>query len=146
MPLSVTIGAWLLGRVGYAGPRHAVTVPATVADRELAALAAALAEVGRLALLVMGDGSARRSVAAPGYLDPRAAGYDAGVATALRDADAARLRSLDPALGAELLVAGVAPWRLAGHVAGAAGPLAGDVRYDAAPYGVGYLVAAWGPA
>ncbi len=98
-----------------------------------------------LALLVMGDGSARRSAAAPGYLDPRAARYDAVVATALRDADPAALLALDASLADELLVAGLAAWQvLAGAARG--GTWRGDLTYDAAPYGVGYFVATWSRA
>jgi hypothetical protein len=172
MPLSATVGAWLLQRAGYAGRRCAVTVPAEAADPELAGWARTILDGtgvdgtgadhgigaggvgrggtgagelggGRVGLLVMGDGSARRSPAAPGYLDARAAGFDARVAGAFRDADPAVLRSLEPALGAELLAAGVPAWRLAGWVAAAAGPFQGELLHDDAPYGVGYLVAAW---
>ena len=54
----------------------------------------------------------------------------------------AALRELDPALGADLLAAGVPAWRAVGRA------LAGrryeaDLLYDAAPYGVGYFVAIW---
>jgi len=146
LPLSVTVAGWLLGRAGHAGPRYAVTVPAAATDAELAGWARSIVEDGgRLGLLVMGDGSARRSPTAPGYLDPRAAGFDAAAAGALRDGDPARLRSVDPVLGAELLAAGAPAWRLAGQVAAAAGAgrFAAELLYDAAPYGVGYLVAAW---
>jgi len=158
MPLSATVGAWLLQQAGYAGPRYAVTVPAGATDAELAGWAGRIlgggggggAEVGgadlggdRVGLLVMGDGSARRSTAAPGHLDSRAAGFDARVAGALREADPAALSSLDPALGAELLAAGVPAWRLAGQAAAAAGPFEAELLYDYAPYGVGYLVAVW---
>jgi hypothetical protein len=146
MPLSVTVGAWLLGRAGYAGDRLAFTVPAGAGEGDLAGWAADLADLDdRLGLLVMGDGTARRSAAAPGYADPRAAGYDAAVAAALRMGDAAALRVLDPDLGAHLLAAGVPAWRLAGAVAAAAPPLAAELLYADAPYGVQYLVAAWTP-
>jgi hypothetical protein len=144
MPLSVTIGAWLLDRAGWPGDRRALAVPAAASGAELAALAAELRGIERLGLLVLGDGTARRSEKAPGYLDPRAARYDAAVAAALGAADAAALASLDPALGADLLAAGVPAWRLAGLVA-AGLPLRGDLLHDAAPYGVGYFVATWLP-
>jgi hypothetical protein len=149
MPLSATVGGWLLARAGYAGPRHAVTVPAGVADPELACWARSVgggagggAGGGRLGLLVMGDGSARRSLAAPGYLDPRAEGFDAAVAQALRTGDPAGLRALDPVLGAQLLAAGVPAWRLAGHI-GLSRMFQAELLYDDAPYGVAYLVATW---
>jgi hypothetical protein len=147
MPLSVTIGAWLLHRAGYAGDRLAFTVPTSADAADLARWAADLADLDyRLGLLVMGDGSARRSENAPGYVDPRAGRFDEAVAVALGRVDAAALRVLDPLLGAELLAAGVAPWRLAGHVAAITGAdgLIGLVRYHEAPYGVGYIVASWG--
>jgi hypothetical protein len=165
MPLSATVGGWLLARAGYAGPRYAVTVPAGVSDPELAGWARSVESDGvdaggvdaggvdaggvdaggRLGLLVMGDGSARRSLAGPGYLDPRAEGFDAAVARALREGDPAGLRALDPLLGAELLAAGVPAWRLAGQVGqlGPSGRFRTELLYDDAPYGVGYLVAVW---
>ena len=139
LPLPLTVGAWLLA---------GATVPCTGVelgpDADLPALAACL-DGGRAALLVMGDGSARRCEGSPGYVDPRAAPHDAAVAAALRGGAAAALRELDPALGAELLAAGVPVWRAAGHVAGDAGKAA-DLLYDDAPYGVGYLAATWLPA
>jgi hypothetical protein len=142
MPLPAMVGGWLLARAGYAGPRYAVTVPAGAADAALLGWARSVDGGGRLGLLVMGDGSARRSPAAPGYLDRRAEGFDAAVARALRDGDPAGLRALDPVLGAQLLAAGVPAWRLAGHAASAE-VSAAELLYDDAPYGVGYLVAAW---
>lgn len=151
MPLSLTVGAWLVGRSGYDGERIGFCVPDRADDAQLAGWAERIADLGdRLALLVMGDGSARRSEQAPGYLDPRASGFDAAVAAALAGGDPSALRRLDPGLGVELLAAGTAPWRLAGHVAGQLdGRLDGDARFaadllhDAAPFGVGYLVASW---
>jgi hypothetical protein len=99
------------------------------------------------ALLVMGDASACRGLRAPGYDDPRAAAYDSGVARALADADAEALLGLDPGLSAELKVAGRAPWQvLAGATRATAHAWRGEVTYDAAPYGVSYLVARWSPA
>ena len=111
---------------------------------EYAALGASLAD-DDVALLAMGDGSARRTLAAPGYLDERAAPYDAAVAAALRDVDTEALLALDPADDDALLVAGRPAWQvLAGAARGSA--WRGEVRYDAAPYGVGYLVATWSRA
>jgi hypothetical protein len=95
-----------------------------------------------VALLVMGDGSACRTLKAPGYLDARAAGFDAESARALGAADLAALRALDAGLARELRAGGRAPWQvLAGAAEDAA--LGGSLLYDDAPYGVGYLVAAW---
>jgi hypothetical protein len=134
-PQALEVAAWLLPDA-----RPYPLDPALAPD-DAAALGAALAR-DDVALLAMGDGSARRSLAAPGYLDPRAEPYDAAVARALRDADAEALLALDPADDAALLVAGRPAWQvLAGAARGAR--WRGELIYDAAPYGVGYLVATW---
>ncbi len=96
----------------------------------------------RVALLVMGDGSACRTLKAPGYLDERAADFDARATEALGSADLDALAALDVALAHELKVAGRAPWQLLAGAARDAG-LAGRLLYENAPYGVGYTVAAW---
>jgi hypothetical protein len=139
LPLSLTIGRWLLGARPAGHRAVAQDAPAGSCARlgaELGALA------GRIGLLVMGDGSACRTERAPGYLDARAAGFDAEVARALAEADTRALAALDPALAAELLAAGRAPWQV---LAGAArdGRFTAELLADEAPYGVGYLVASW---
>jgi hypothetical protein len=145
LPLSLTVGAWLIsialgertGALGFSvGPDFAAT--------RVAAELLALAEQRRVALVVMGDGSARRSTAAPGYLDERAKGFDDQVAAALAGGDGDALAELDLALGHELLAAGVPAWRAAGALL-AGDPFAGDLLYNQAPYGVGYFVASWQP-
>jgi hypothetical protein len=144
LPLAHTIGSWLLDLVGWEGLRTywgAATGPvdplvragSTIAERH-----------DRVALLVMGDASARRTEKAPGHLDPRAADYDAAVEAALANGPAA-VRDLDGELAGELLVAGWPAWQV---LAGAAEsqPWRAAVRYAAAPYGVGYIVAEWSRA
>ena len=92
----------------------------------------------------MGDGTGRRTPK-PGYLDDRAEPFDASVSAALAAADPAALADLDVVLAEDLLVQGRAAWQvLAGAAAGT--PWRGEVTYDAAPYGVGYLVSTWLPA
>ncbi|WP_117666972.1 hypothetical protein [Micromonospora sp. MW-13] len=149
LPLSLTIGAWLLGRTGTKLPRFAHAIAADASPQECARLGAELVGAAdhRMALLVLGDGSACRGTKAPGYDDPRARVYDDGVAGALADADAEALLGLDPALSAELSVAGRAPWQvLAGAVRAAGGDWRGELGHHEAPYGVAYLVANWEPA
>lgn len=146
LPLSLTIGAWLVNRSGTELPRLARAVAADAAPAECAALGAELVGEadGRIALLVLGDGSACRGVKAPGYDDPRAPAYDEGVASALAGADAEGLLGLDPVLSAELRAAGRAPWQvLAGAARAAGGDWRGDLSYHRAPYGVAYFVANW---
>jgi hypothetical protein len=137
LPLGITLGAWLLADAQV--PCSAWSIGP---ETDPAELGAGLDRTDRRrALLVMGDGSARRSERAPGYVDPRAPAFDASVAAALATGDAAALRGLDPALAAELLAAGAPAWRVTGHAA--TGPYEAALLHDAAPYGVGYLVATW---
>jgi len=142
LPLSLTVGAWLLDRAGWHGARRYVEIADGPGES-----AAPLHLPGRCALLAMGDGSAHRSLQAPGYLDERAAGFDAAVARALADGDPAALAAVaaDP-VGAELLAAGRAPWRAAAATVvheWAGSPVTARLLADEAPYGVGYLVALW---
>ncbi|MFK4146801.1 class III extradiol dioxygenase subunit B-like domain-containing protein [Streptomyces sp. NPDC004065] len=144
LPLSLAVGAWLLERTGWSdapveGLAVAGTLPAArcaEAGREIAARS------GRVALLVMGDASACRSVKAPGYLDDRAEPFDAAVARALGAADVAALQALDVETASALKAAGRAPWQVLAGAAEVAG-LSGALLHDDAPYGVGYLVATW---
>ena len=91
-------------------------------------------------MLVMGDGSARRSVSAPGHLDERAVPFDDAVERAVRDGDLAALAALDPGLAHDLMVTGRPAWQA---LAGAWGPgkPAAEILYADAPFGVAYLVA-----
>jgi hypothetical protein len=142
LPLSLTIGAWLLGEV--LGPRNGAVgfsvAPGFSGSRAGVELLA-LVEEQDVALLVMGDGSARRDLKAPGYLDDRAADFDASVVAALGSGEPAALAALDAALGAELLAAGLPAWHAASDLL--TGSYSAAVSYDAAPYGVGYFVASW---
>ena len=98
--------------------------------------------VGGGSLVVAGDGSARRSASAPGYLDDRAAGYDAACVTALASGDPGALARLDVDLGTALLAAGPPVWTAVGRALAGTRFDAG-LDYDDAPYGVGYVVARW---
>ncbi|WP_369213976.1 class III extradiol dioxygenase subunit B-like domain-containing protein [Streptomyces flavofungini] len=144
LPPSLAVAGWLLARTEWsAAPVEGLGVgePLT-AERCLKAGRDLGARADRVALLVMGDASACRTLKAPGYLDERAAGFDAEVARALAAADVAALKALDEELAYELKAAGRAPWQV---LAGAAESttLSGELLHEDAPYGVGYLVAAW---
>lgn len=130
LPLSVTVGAWLVREA--LGPNSGASGFSIGGD---------VLTLDDCALLVMGDGSARRSTAAPGYLDDRAEAFDAEVIAALGGGAGAALAELDSALGGDLLAAGVAAWRAAGALLTA--PYNAEVLYAEAPYGVGYFVATW---
>ncbi|MGI8679726.1 MAG: hypothetical protein ACR2LX_13795 [Jatrophihabitans sp.] len=151
LPLSLTIGAWLLrdalgpnsGAIGRSVRPEGPDLPPFHDDVPTA-------------LLVMGDGSARRSEKAPGYLDRRAAGFDAGIASALACGDGSELHDVYDAgsgqliriddshtsLGCQLLASGIHVWAAAASLIEAQFWDA-ELLYDAAPYGVGYFVAAW---
>ncbi|MEU5050570.1 class III extradiol dioxygenase subunit B-like domain-containing protein [Streptomyces sp. NPDC021096] len=144
LPQSLAVAAWLLQRTGWAAaPVEGLGVGEELeAERCLASGRELAGAAGRVAFLVMGDGSACRTVKAPGYLDERAEPFDAGAARALGAADTAALAALDVELAHGLKVAGRAPWQvLAG--AGEGAGLRGQLLYEDAPYGVGYFVAGW---
>ncbi|MFE1315287.1 class III extradiol dioxygenase subunit B-like domain-containing protein [Streptomyces sp. NPDC058755] len=144
LPPSLAVGAWLLERTGWAdAPIEGLGVGEPLApERCVEAGRDIAARAGRVALLVMGDASACRTLKAPGYLDERAAPFDAEVARALGAADVAAVEALDAELAYELKASGRAPWQVLAGAAEGAG-LSGALLYDDAPYGVGYLVATW---
>jgi len=145
LPPSIAIGAWLLAAAGVRLPRTGCSLPVGTPPAEAAALGARLvAGPSRTALLVLGDGSARRAVEAPGTLDARAAAYDGLVARALAAGDPGGLLALDPGLAEQLLVAGRAPWQALAGAAGT-GSWRGELLFDGAPLGVGAPVAGWAP-
>jgi len=139
MTLPFLIAAWLLR------DRPAEPVRRPVMVDEHSAVATALANSAtRQAMLVLGDGSASRTLQAPGHFDERAESYDAAVARALATGDAAALAALEPGLSRELHVAGLPAWRALAAAATASGvEYDADLLYDQAPYGVGYFVATW---
>jgi hypothetical protein len=143
LPLSLAMGAWLIEQTKVSDlPRSSLAVPTGAPPAHCLELGREIAAGNdRIALLVMGDGSARRSEHSPVHLHPRAEIFDTTVAEALDRADTAVLAALDPDLASELQAAGRAPWQV---LAGALQPdLTGNLTYHAAPYGVGYFVAAF---
>jgi hypothetical protein len=123
LPLPLAVGSALLGD----RPHRLLAVDGSAVD---------LPE--GVDLLVVGDGTAKRTEKAPGHFDPRAEEYDEQVVEGLR---AGTLPDLDVELGRELLVGGLEVWRTV--AASVSGSFATDVLYAAAPYGVGYVVATW---
>ncbi|MEU4604601.1 class III extradiol dioxygenase subunit B-like domain-containing protein [Kribbella sp. NPDC023972] len=143
LPLSLAMGAWLIEQTKVTGlPRSYLAVSADTPPARCLELGREIAGGNdRIGLLVMGDGSARRSEHSPVHLHPRAEIFDTTVAEALDRADTAVLAALDPDLASELQAVGRAPWQV---FASALQPdLTGNLTYHAAPYGVGYFVAAF---
>ena len=145
LPLALAIGAQLLDAVGYEGPRILQSVAESASPAACLELGRDLAaDAPRIALLALGDGSARRSVAAPGYLDDRAEPFDASVELAFRDGDLSALTALDPDLARDLLASGRPAWQALAGALGASPAAAHpetEVLYSEAPFGVAYLVA-----
>ncbi len=141
LPSSLGVGAWLLGQTGSAARRILRAVGADEPASRCASIGADLAGAGgRVALLVMADGSARRGLRAPGYLDERSAGFDAVVESAVRAGQLDALLDIDPVLARELMAAGRPAWQvLAGALAGR--KVSSEIRYRDDPFGVAYLVA-----
>lgn len=140
LPLSLLVGGLLTTGTG----RSFVVVADDLTSAQCADLGGELASsAGRVALLVMGDSTARLSEKAPGYLDERAAGYDDAVAGALGRADTAALLALEPQPARDLMAAGRAPWQvLAGAADGLPSPTV-EAGWRGAPYGVSYQVFTW---
>jgi hypothetical protein len=142
LPLALGIGARLLDDAGHAGPRALRSVDETAPAADCVALGAAIAGLApRVALLVVGDGSARRTQAAPGYFDERAEAFDARAHAAVREGDMTALAGLDAALAAELMATGRAAWQVLAGAVGLERRAPGEVLYADAPFGVSYLVA-----
>jgi hypothetical protein len=143
LPLSLTVGGWLVRDA--LGPRCDVQGFSVGRQFRTSRALAQLMEAAAardIALVVLGDGSARRSPTAPGSFDERAAGFDRNVAAALASGAASRLDELDAELGADLLASGVPAWHASAAALGTRRYEA-RVSYDDAPYGVGYFVACW---
>ena len=145
VPLSLGIGIRLLEEAGWSGPAGQMALGWDESDDDVDGVADDLC-VGpdRTALVVLGDGSARRGETAPGYLDPRAFAFDDAVADALASGDAASLRDLDVELASDLMVLGRTAFRVLGAVAlRQGGPASARLWHRDDPFGVSYFVATW---
>jgi hypothetical protein len=141
LPVPLGLAGLLLDQAGYDGRRELHSVTRDDPADQCAALGAQLAvRHERVGLLVMADGSARRTLKAPGYLDERSVPFDLAVESAIRAGDLAALLTLDAGLARELMAAGRPAWQV---LAGAAQGLRADcaIGYCDAPFGVSYLVA-----
>ncbi len=148
LPPSLTIGAFLLDEVDCPRDRRRFVAVASDTDTDdAAALGRRLAGGAPAAMLVMGDGSAKRTTGSPGYLDDRAEAFDASVVKALAEPTPYAVLRLDPEVADTLWVAGRPAWQVLAGAAQAANEdgasIATAVRYDEAPYGVGYFVVDW---
>lgn len=129
---------WLgeVGGIGVAGSRQGLRVARHLAAETGVELD--LTPEHPPGLLVVANGSARRTEKAPGHLDERAAPWDEALGAALRAGD---LAGLDLALADELWadLDGLGTLRDLGVVAGCAA----QVDYADDPFGVMYWVMRW---
>jgi hypothetical protein len=137
--------------LGHRVARHLLGTRTFVPDLALPWSAAALLEQDAAAgehavrpttLLVMADGSARRTEKAPGHLHPDAVAFDDALERALREGDAETLATTDLAMAEELWCQGAPGFRLLGEVARGR-RITPSVTYADAPYGVAWWVARW---
>lgn len=121
LPLPLAVGTTLLG-----GRPHTLVGPGATLSGSV---------------LVVADGTAKRTEKAPGHLDPRAESFDDAVDAALRNGDPAALLALDEDLAADLWVGGLPAWRAL--AVQAPGPWRAELVYADQPHGVHYAVATW---
>lgn len=137
LPLAHTLGAWLLDEAGFSGRRVGLTAGAQLTEECSAAV-----DARRAALLVMGDGSARRTEDSPARYDPEAIGFDQSVEQALAKGEGSALLDLDQRIGERVLAAGIGSWHTAGKILRST-PMHAELHYADSPFGVFYAVASW---
>lgn len=121
---------WLDGPVQVVGDEQGVRV----GEALLAAAGVSTRRASGGSVLVVGNGSARRSEKAPGHLDERAHAFDAALGAGLRAGD---LSGVDLSLADELLAAVEGIRQLPGLLGPGAEVV---VDYDDDPFGVQYWV------
>lgn len=143
LPLSLAVGRHLLSAAGIDGGVDLVAVAFDASPQTCLDLGRELAADGT-ALLVVGDGAARRTRQSPGDFDERAETYDDAIEKALAEGDPAGLAALDPELAAELMVGGRAALQvLAGTFAGRRTTASAAGLLATAPLGLRYWVTSW---
>jgi len=144
LPLSLTVGRFLLRRAGWAGPVEFWSVSAGAMPAECVSLGKRLSDGPSALWLVLGDGSGVGRNAPPGAAVPAAEPFDDAVWAALGTVDTAALLAVDPDEAAELKAAGRAAWQvLAGAVEADGGTWSARARHRESPYGVGCFVVSW---
>src|SRR5260221_12695405 len=105
--------ASLLDKAEYGGRRLLQLAGEDETDSRCAELGARIARsAGRVALLAMADGSARRGPKAPGYFDERSGPFDAEVERAVRTGDLDALLALAQRLARALMPTGRPYWQV----------------------------------
>ena len=144
--VGTAVGAYLLGRGDARRPGPTTIALEVGVDPVQAAQAVEerLTAAGRVAVLVVADGSACHGDAAPGRRDDRAAAFDEELAKALESGDPVALaRACADAMLARELLAGIGPLAVFAQLTGGRPATSAALLYSAAPLGVGYFVASW---
>ncbi|MCA0180291.1 MAG: hypothetical protein LCH77_12020 [Actinobacteria bacterium] len=142
--VAARVAALLLAQAGWTETVRPIAIPFDASAVELDAAAARVLNgrnPGGTLLLVPADLSAKRTEAAPGHLDERAAGFDAAVLDALSKGDAATLRDADLSLAQDLWATGLAPLQVMARCLPA--PVRSEILWSSLPYGVQYVRARW---
>lgn len=130
--------------VASLGPRVRVLASSDVGGRVahhlLRAAEAVPDDTEPTGVLVVGNGSAKRTPKAPGHVDERAEVFDDDLRCALVEPRPAALAALDADLAAEMWADVEAIRQLADVLKPG---MAATVTYDTAPYGVQYWVVTW---
>lgn len=143
-PLGVRVGRHLLDLVGWSGAVEEVVVPFDADAAEVQEAGRELrGRVGRALVVVVADGSARRSEKAPGHLDERAFGLDDALLKALAEVDPVGLLAIDARLAADVLASGRAALQVMAHAVDGTRRLQGGLLWSDDPYGVMYALAVW---
>ncbi|MEU1980268.1 hypothetical protein [Nocardia sp. NPDC019395] len=151
LPLAALIAGWLSGVVTPRAVVRAQILASGSSAQRCAEIGAKLrAELDAVdepqGVLVVADGAATLSTAAPGYFDPRARAVQTALEHALASGDGAALMEMDPGLCAELMVSGRGAYQaLAGLFAGDPEQPMVVEQYRDAPFGIGYYVGLWRP-
>ncbi len=152
LPLALLVAGWLRAAVAPHVSARARVLAADTSARNCAEIGAKLraeldAEHEPQGVLVVADGAATLSTAAPGYFDERSPRVQKALDQAVATGDRQALLALDPALCADLMMSGRAAYQaLAGLFAADAAPPVVTERYRGAPFGVGWFAGLWRPA
>jgi len=145
LPLSLTVGAWLMSRFDEWERVRATSLPSELTTSEAAELGREIgASADRVAIVAMADGSSTLSLKAPGYLADGAEDWQRTVTHAIASVDHEALAAVTAEDASRFGASGRAAWQvLAGAASASGGQWRGELLAAEAPYGVGYVVASW---
>ena len=141
LPWQIGLGAWLLDRAGWHGPRCYVGVAADGESATPASRALALAVANGGNLLVLGDGCAGLDEGSAPDLIHDARVWDEQVASTVGSGDAAALAAIDTA-GTGRTASAATTYPLVARLLTKVNRRA-ETLYRGAPFGIDYLVATW---